>query len=101
RHTRSYGDWSSDVCSSDLFAWPGVTRVMPLSRLVGNILLSWLTRLATGYGRLFDSQCGYTAANRHALGVVLGGPLFARYGYPNEDRKSGVEGKSVKRGGRW
>src|SRR5207248_7804333 len=22
RHTRSYGDWSSDVCSSDLFLWP-------------------------------------------------------------------------------
>src|SRR6266516_5118610 len=21
RHTRSYGDWSSDVCSSDLAAW--------------------------------------------------------------------------------
>src|SRR5207248_8598154 len=21
RHTRSYGDWSSDVCSSDLEAW--------------------------------------------------------------------------------
>src|SRR6266516_5655978 len=21
RHTRSYGDWSSDVCSSDLLAW--------------------------------------------------------------------------------
>src|SRR5207248_6654123 len=21
RHTRSYGDWSSDVCSSDLPAW--------------------------------------------------------------------------------
>src|SRR5207248_7762757 len=21
RHTRSYGDWSSDVCSSDLFGW--------------------------------------------------------------------------------
>src|SRR5207248_5958525 len=21
RHTRSYGDWSSDVCSSDLIVW--------------------------------------------------------------------------------
>src|SRR5207248_6567414 len=29
RHTRSYGDWSSDVCSSDLDAlgnWQGATR---------------------------------------------------------------------------
>src|SRR6266516_5621007 len=23
RHTRSYGDWSSDVCSSDLRIWQG------------------------------------------------------------------------------
>src|SRR5207248_4652957 len=28
RHTRSYGDWSSDVCSSDLIAakFPGICR---------------------------------------------------------------------------
>src|SRR5207248_6637262 len=26
RHTRSYGDWSSDVCSSDLFRIVGVRR---------------------------------------------------------------------------
>src|SRR5207248_7779161 len=25
RHTRSYGDWSSDVCSSDLLSAPRVT----------------------------------------------------------------------------
>src|SRR5207248_4834034 len=27
RHTRSYGDWSSDVCSSDLFANSGATTL--------------------------------------------------------------------------
>src|SRR5207248_7628548 len=26
RHTRSYGDWSSDVCSSDLFPGPAHAR---------------------------------------------------------------------------
>src|SRR5207248_7371923 len=26
RHTRSYGDWSSDVCSSDLAYWAQVLR---------------------------------------------------------------------------
>src|SRR5207248_5802804 len=25
RHTRSYGDWSSDVCSSDLTTYPGAS----------------------------------------------------------------------------
>src|SRR5207248_3975911 len=28
RHTRSYGDWSSDVCSSDLGQQNGVARAM-------------------------------------------------------------------------
>src|SRR5437867_1624222 len=36
RHTRSYGDWSSDVCSSDLSSWPGPghdePRVVPRLR---------------------------------------------------------------------
>jgi glycosyltransferase involved in cell wall biosynthesis len=74
----------ADYAKGNRFAWPGVARVMPPSRLVGNIALSFLTRMATGYSELFDSQCGYTAANRRALAAVLSGPLFARYGYPND-----------------
>jgi glycosyltransferase involved in cell wall biosynthesis len=74
----------ADYVKGNRFAWPGVARVMPISRLVGNVALTLLTRVATGYGALFDSQCGYTAANRRALSIVLSGPLFARYGYPND-----------------
>ena len=57
---------------------------MPLPRLVGNFVLSHLTRLASGYTHLFDSQCGYTAANRRALDAIAAGPMFPRYGYPND-----------------
>ncbi len=74
----------ADYAKGNRFAWPGVTRVMPVSRLIGNVILSWGTRLATGYDRIFDSQCGYTAANRVALTAFLSGPVFARYGYPND-----------------
>jgi glycosyltransferase involved in cell wall biosynthesis len=73
----------ADYAKGNRFAWPGVWTAMPLSRLLGNVVLSWLTRLATGYP-VFDAQCGYTAANRRALGAILGGALFARYGYPND-----------------
>jgi glycosyltransferase involved in cell wall biosynthesis len=73
----------ADYAKGNRFAWPGIARVMPLSRLVGNVALSLLTRLATGYRHLFDSQCGYTAANRRAVATILAGPLFPRYGYPN------------------
>lgn len=75
---------AADYAKGNRFAWPGVLRVMPPVRLVGNVVLSLLTRLATGYDRVFDSQCGYTAANRRALAAILGGPLFPRYGYPND-----------------
>jgi glycosyltransferase involved in cell wall biosynthesis len=73
-----------DYAKGNRFAWPGVYRVMPLSRVVGNLVLSHLTRLASGYGRVFDSQCGYTAASRRALAIILSGPVFPRYGYPND-----------------
>jgi glycosyltransferase involved in cell wall biosynthesis len=74
----------ADYAKGNRFAWPGVYRVMPLSRAVGNVALSHLTRMASGYGHVFDSQCGYTAANRRALAVILAGSLFPRYGYPND-----------------
>jgi glycosyltransferase involved in cell wall biosynthesis len=74
----------ADYAKGNRFAWPGVYRVMPPGRVVGNVVLSHLTRLASGYGRVFDSQCGYTAASRSALALILGGPVFPRYGYPND-----------------
>ena len=86
----------ADYAKGNRFAWPGVYRVMPLPRAVGNVVLSHLTRLASGYGRVFDSQCGYTAANRRALGIILSGPVFPRYGYPNDILcRLGVRGARV------
>ena len=74
----------ADYAKGNRFLWPGGWRVMPPSRLLGNLVLSLLTRLASGYRPVFDSQCGYTAANRRALATILAGPVFARYGYPND-----------------
>jgi len=73
----------ADYAKGNRFAWPGCWREMPLARFLGNVALSSLTRLATGY-RLFDSQCGYTVASRAALGAIDPDAMFARYGYPND-----------------
>jgi len=75
---------AADYAKGNRFAWPGGWRQMPRVRMVGNLVLSWLTRLASGYALLGDSQCGYTVASRRAL--LAAGPdrMFARYGYPNE-----------------
>jgi hypothetical protein len=57
---------------------------MPPTRLIGNVVLSFLTRFTSGYRQLWDSQCGYTVASRRALIAIDPSRLFARYGYPND-----------------
>ena len=74
----------ADYAKGNRLAWPGGWRQVPPVRLAGSVALSWLTRLASGYWRVFDSQCGYTVASRDALAVLVREPMFARYGYPND-----------------
>jgi glycosyltransferase involved in cell wall biosynthesis len=77
-------DGVADYAKGNRFAWPGGWREMPAVRLAGSVALSWLTRAASGYWRLFDSQCGYTVASRQALAAIDPERMFARYGYPND-----------------
>ena len=77
-------DGGADYAKGNRFAWPGGWRQMPTVRLGGSVVLSWLTRAASGYWRLFDSQCGYTVASRAALLAIDPKKMFARYGYLND-----------------
>ncbi len=65
------------------FAWPGVTRVMPLRRWAAGHALSWLTSRAIGIP-VHDSQCGYTALSRRACERLDLDALWPGYGYPND-----------------
>jgi glycosyltransferase involved in cell wall biosynthesis len=76
-------DGDADYAKGNRFAWRGGWRSMPAVRLIGGGLLSWFTRLASGYWRVGDSQCGYTVASRRAV-EAIGSDLFPRYGYPND-----------------
>jgi len=40
---------------------------MPWLRIFGNVVLSFMTKVASGYWQLFDPQNGYTAVHREAL----------------------------------
>src|SRR6266540_6014317 len=42
-------------------------EVIPRSRYLGNAMLSFLTKIASGYWHVADSQSGYTAASREIL----------------------------------
>ncbi len=73
----------AEYVKGNRFKAPGL-EAMPPARLAGNIVLSLVTKATSGYWRVFDSQCGYTAASRRALAVIQRFGMFPRYGYPND-----------------
>ncbi len=57
---------------------------MPKARYLGNATLSLLTKIASGYWHVADSQSGYTAVSRQALERLDLDRLYPRYGFPND-----------------
>lgn len=58
-------------------------ETIPRYRYLGNATLSLLTKIASGYWHIADSQTGYTAISAEALRMLPLGKLYPRYGYPN------------------
>jgi glycosyltransferase involved in cell wall biosynthesis len=58
-------------------------QVIPKYRFFGNSILSLLTKIASGYWHVADSQTGYTAISADALRLIPIDRLYPRYGYPN------------------
>jgi glycosyltransferase involved in cell wall biosynthesis len=59
-------------------------RVIPRSRYLGNAVLSFLTKIASGYWHVADSQSGYTAASRDILSQLDLDRIYPGYGFPND-----------------
>jgi hypothetical protein len=77
-------DAGADYAKGNRFLRAGTFSAMPLVRWVGNRALSAMTRFATGYRLLGDSQCGYAAATRDVLSRLPLERLWPRYGFPND-----------------
>jgi len=58
-------------------------KIIPRHRYLGNAMLSLLTKIASGYWHVADSQSGYTAVTSEALSVLQLHRLYPRYGFPN------------------
>jgi glycosyltransferase involved in cell wall biosynthesis len=58
-------------------------KIIPRHRYLGNAVLSLLTKIASGYWHVADSQSGYTAITIEALRVLQLQRLYPRYGFPN------------------
>ncbi|MBD0349112.1 MAG: glycosyltransferase family 2 protein, partial [Thermoleophilia bacterium] len=59
-------------------------QLIPRSRYLGNAVLSLLTKVASGYWHVADSQSGYTAISRQLLERLDLDRLYRRYGFPND-----------------
>lgn len=59
-------------------------QIIPRDRYLGNAALSLLTKIASGYWHVADSQCGYTAINAKALRTIDWDRMYKRYGQPND-----------------
>ena len=59
-------------------------QLIPRSRYLGNAVLSLLTKIASGYWHVADSQSGYTAIGRSTLELLDLDRIYPRYGFPND-----------------
>src|SRR4051812_580662 len=59
-------------------------KLIPRSRYLGNAVLSLLTKIASGYWHIADSQSGYTAVSKTLLEELDLDRLYPRYGFPND-----------------
>jgi glycosyltransferase involved in cell wall biosynthesis len=59
-------------------------QLMPRHRYLGNAVLSMLTKIASGYWHVADSQSGYTAISRELLEQLDLDRVYPRYGFPND-----------------
>jgi glycosyltransferase involved in cell wall biosynthesis len=61
-------------------AWKKIPRI----RYLGNAMLSLLTKIASGYWNIADSQTGYTVANLKVLQTIDLDGIYRHYGMPND-----------------
>src|SRR5262245_37900736 len=59
-------------------------NLIPRARYLGNAALSLLTKIASGYWHVADSQAGYTALSLEALQRLDLDRIYRRYGFPND-----------------
>ncbi|MBP6951313.1 MAG: glycosyltransferase family 2 protein [Alphaproteobacteria bacterium] len=73
-----------DYTKANRLIYAGSKQLIPQKRFWGNAVLSLLTKIASGYWHISDSQTGYTVINLKALQVIDWDTMYKRYGQPND-----------------
>lgn len=77
-------DESVDYVKGNRLIHRSAWLLIPKIRFFGNSILSILTKIASGYWRVSDTQCGYTAISLKALQAIRIYRIFRRFGMPND-----------------
>jgi len=59
-------------------------KLIPRNRYLGNAILSLLTKIASGYWHVADSQAGYTVISLRMLRLLDLERIYTSYGFPND-----------------
>ncbi len=73
-----------DYVKGNRLRHPAALQVVPKTRMFGNSVLSILTKIASGYWKVSDTQTGYTAIGLAALKSIQLNDIYPRYGMPND-----------------
>ena len=77
-------DRGADYAKGNRFLQRQLVHRMPAGRILGNVVLTFLTKLASGYWNVFDPQNGYTAARASALRVLPLDQLHEGFFFEND-----------------
>ncbi len=77
-------DGRCDYAKGNRFLRSRELDIMPKARLAGNFVLTFLTKLASGYWNVFDPQNGYLAITSGTLRLLDLGRLSRRYFFEND-----------------
>lgn len=73
-----------DFTKGNRFFGLGSYAGMPGHRVFGNVALTFMTKVATGYWDMFDPQNGYTATTRHASERIDWDRIVRDYSFEND-----------------
>jgi len=75
---------NADYTKGNRLFYGDAWNMIPHYRYLGNSFLSLMTKIASGYWNIADSQSGYTAISLIALRRVKLDKIYKRYGMPND-----------------
>ena len=75
---------TADYTKGNRLLSPYFRKNMPGLRLFGNGILTFLTKVSSGYWHIMDTQNGYTAISRKALSSLDLDSVYQGYGYCND-----------------